>query len=171
MENIPIEDQLRAWTNVYWGLSSKGRWNYYLGPVDQSGAVNRPDEPLLIKELEWAQAHGRYPRENEQKIAFAFLVGDSFEPILQSILAYQPDRLVPVVCNFYGSRDPENEAHIPGEKQWEELKKLIARLPPKESTGKPFAVQDPAHTVEDTPRAVFDYLYLLAPSGGGEVIG
>jgi len=155
------DSQLRSWTKNWWWKSAgkDPNWNYYLGPLDQNMPINQPDEPLLFKELAWAKSRGRVPLiASGQKITLAFLVGDSFDPILQSILAYQPDRLVPVVCNFYGSRDPTKDDHIVGLDQWKKLKALIVRLPNNEKTGKPFEVQDHPQTVPDTPSGVFAYL-------------
>lgn len=151
-------DELTHWTKLFWDLDNR-KWKYYLGPVDEAGVADCPPQPLLLEELDWANRHERYPKKSGQKIAFAFLVGDSFDPILQSIQAYQPDRLVPVVCEFYGSREPDENGpswHINGEYQWGELKKIIHRL--SKTTGKQINVEDPKRYVKDKPRDVFDYL-------------
>lgn len=140
-------------------------WNYYLGPSsgDLSSFFGNSElpKPLLHIEMEYAATREEcLPQQEERQTAtLVILVGDSFEPLLQAIWAYRPQRIVPVVNLFYGDRDEHDPNHAAGSQQWRKLHDLIKRLP--------FIVPDLPRdvgrnqtydTVHDDPSAVFEFL-------------
>lgn len=151
--------QLPRWTTIYWSQGESTRWDFYLGPL--ASFVRHPPVPLLQLEMEYAKAAGRLPRLNPASpLTLALLVGDSFEPLLQSIWAYRPQRLLPLVSVFYGDRQPSSSAHVPGSKKWAELATLITRLADLIGHSPEIIDQplDPSDFVQDTPISTFNYL-------------
>lgn len=156
------KDDLRKWTDIYWSETGEHAKNYYLGPLEGFDSHKRPPRPLLYLEMECAKANGYLPKRDDRPITLAFLVGDSFEPLLQSICAYKPARLVPVVNAYYGDREPQQRKK--GWKQWRDLRELINRLTVEFKP--PSALLEPGQlkTVcfqedgTDAPIAVFNFL-------------
>jgi hypothetical protein len=104
--------------------------------------------------MECAQRGGRLPKP-QPNTTLALLVGTSFEPLLQSVWAYKPDRLVPVVNHFYGDRDDAHGNRTTGKAHWAVLRGLIARL-----GASSLQMPEDAYleTVGDTPTDVFNHL-------------
>lgn len=143
------EDKLERWTKQYWQRPAAERWDYYLGPV--SGGIGNPPKPLLYIEMECAERAGRPVCGISTTLAL--LVGTSFEPLLQAVYAYHPDRLVPIVNHFYGDRQVDSQYHRSGQRQWDDLRRLIERL---QFNG--LSMPSNVQTVSDTPGDVFNYL-------------
>ena len=100
------EEELARWTHSLWDRADEEeRWRYYLGRPDVKGQpqpVGGLPKPLLHIEMECAEKRGCLPKRIEgEEVTLAFLVGDRFEPLLQAIWACRPDRLVPVLNEYY----------------------------------------------------------------------
>jgi len=104
---------------MYWSKKGEQAWTYYLGPVDIFPPIESPPKPLLYIEMECAASQpGRLPEVDEDRLStLVILVGESFEPLLQTIWAYLPQRLVPVVNEFYGDKDPHSRQHKKGQRE------------------------------------------------------
>lgn len=154
--NFPYnESLLEGWTENYWSQNEEARPDYYLGPQGYGG----PLKPLLQIELECARNRGLLPeREGNVPTTLVILLGTSFEPLLQAICAYQPDRLIPVVNRFYGDRAESSNGHKPGHLHWQDMRNLIKRLPSDLIASPPNLTITQKETVMDDPQAVFDYL-------------
>lgn len=132
-------------------------WDYYVGPRNTEfvQSFDGPPRPLLELELAWARRREGYLPKAQAKTTLALLVGTSFEPLLQTIRAYQPDRLVPVVNHFYGDRENDRGNHVSGMTKWDDLRRLVARL----SIGElDMPETNQLETVQDTPTSVFNHL-------------
>lgn len=150
---------LSAWTNTFWRKIGNAKWSYYLGPIDGFTGSEKIPEPLLHLEMRYAEDQKNLPRLDERTISLALLVGDRFEPLLQTIWAYAPHRLVAVVNEFYGDRDVTSRGHIPGKSHWRGLRDLIKRLPSERIANLRNLVDETQlKTVSDNPAAVFDHL-------------
>lgn len=101
------ETELERWTEDYWGRDKDSRYDCYLGPE----GYGEPPQPLLQIELDCAKHMGRWP-EPRERTTLVLLVGTSFDPLLQAICIYQPDRLVPVVNEFYDDKGDLGEGHL-----------------------------------------------------------
>lgn len=149
------EGQLETWTKNYWERDDDARPDYYLGPQ----GYGDPLRPLLQIEIECAKERGLLKEPDSGKpTTLAILVGTSFEPLLQAICTYLPDRLVPVVNRFYGDRDELSNEHKFGHMYWQDLRKLIKRIPAALVDCPPLPTITKEETVTDDPQAVFDYL-------------
>lgn len=160
--------KLTSWTKTYWEKKGqKNAWYYYFGPIDDFN--DAPPKPLLDIEIECARSCQRLPQPNQNDtVTLVILVGESFEPLLQTILAYKPERIVPVVNTFYRDRDRNSGNHRKGQKQWEELYTLIdivledrglsSDLPVEIEIEEEEEEEEPAAGVEDNPSAVFQFL-------------
>lgn len=145
------ERDLKRWTEYFWALDGEPKWKYYLCQGDR----NDPPKPLLEIEMEHTGAKDNLPKDFPPT-TLALLVGTSFEPLFQTIWAYRPDRLVPVLNGFYGDRPPEYSDYKTGAEWWEEFSALLQYLP--DEVRSKFQTPDITATVKDDPTAVFDYL-------------
>lgn len=149
------EDLLETWTENYWGRDDDARPDYYLGPQ----GYGDPRKSLLQIEMECAKKRSLLPEcKSDIPTTLIILVGTSFEPLLQAIIAYHPDRLVPVVNRFYGDRDESSNEHKLGHLYWQDMRKLIGRIPSALIDSLPAPAITQEETVMDDPQAVFDYL-------------
>jgi hypothetical protein len=147
------ETVLETWTRGLWQRSGDLRWQYYLGPRPTGGLP----EPLLHIEMKYAKQRECLPRLKEgEQVTLVILVGDRFEPLLQTVWAYQPDRIVPVVNEYYGSRQGRERKE--GHEQWRELWQLVQRLPLDVARRPNPADEAEFRTAQDNPASVFDYL-------------
>lgn len=152
-----LERRLEVWTKTYWDQPEVDVWDYYLNPNNRKSDWS--PQPLLYLEMERAKQHGRLPELDEQRpITLVLLVGESFDPLLQSVWAYCPTRLVPVLNQRYAGRDGDQWRD--GDQQWGHLVSLIKQLPPEKRQFNQ-SLPDPTdiELVEDDPLVVFNYLY------------
>lgn len=162
------EKWLESKTREYWEKfkrstqSDYNRWQHYL----QETAVSEPDCSLFECEMAYA-AHAKLLPELEadKAITLVILVGDSFEPLLQSVWAHNPIRLVPVVNTKYP--DGSN-----GDAQWNAIcvpLEMLLKRPSRHIEWKidklptvkfdaPKDKKDCFKPVEDKPTAVFRFL-------------
>lgn len=143
-----LKDQLQRETEQYW--RDRQNYDYYIND-------------LLGHELEWA---GEHPlpdktsrlRDLDQPVhALAMTVGESFEPLLQAICVFKPQRLIFVLNTSYGD--------IPGRDHGNALKFYVQQLAGKTSlpeTLRPKAFSDADFDLcvvtRDTPAEVFRIL-------------
>lgn len=121
----------------------------------------QPCPSLLALEMEHAAQKKHLPvYETDKQITLVYLVGESYEPLLQSIWGHRPNKLIPVVNQYYGDRPPSNDS-IKGQYFWEKMLTLIHKLPLE--INKDLAIDpnplDENSLIEDTPTAVFNYLH------------
>lgn len=168
MEAAPVYDEakLKQWSRLYWGREEEDTaTRFYLGPLGTGSAW--PPEPLLHMEMRHAEqrhAAGEHvlphrPSGDTQPLTLALLVGDSFQPLLQTIWAYRPTRLVFVVNEYYGSRRGADMTS--GRTQWLRLREQVLRLPPdkREACSGDLAESACPKPVSDDPQSVFEYLH------------
>lgn len=152
------ENDLRHMTQTYWQLLAQGNrqeaMEFYL---QQAQLYGEPVENSLLEcEMEWAKTKNDLPQLHQQT-TLVILVGDSFEPLLQSIWAYNPSKLVPVVNEYYGDKDKKSTAHKTGQEQWDDLSNWISMMLQK--TGrKQFPVLPKPALVTDNPTEIFERL-------------
>jgi len=148
--------QLETWAIDYWeSKNDETRPDYYLGPQGY-GPLRTP---LLQIEMECAEKRGILRDcRSDVPTTLVILVGTSFEPLLQAICAYRPDRLVPVVNRFYGDRDESSNEHKLGHLHWQDLRQLVKRIPSALIGSPPDPTITQEETVVDDPQAVFSYL-------------
>jgi hypothetical protein len=132
-------NELRQLTRKYW---------------DMGGAIERQIQwyitNLLPHELEYARSPERRAIEERPCDTLILLVGYSVEPLLQTICAFQPQRLVLLLNEWYGSQDDPNRQS--GLDRGEDLKEVIEKLP------RDLLPEQPAiepHEVTDQPTSVF----------------
>ena len=162
-----IESKLKKDTNEYWEAfkgNTQGdgeRWQWYL-----ETAVSGTNCSLFECEMAYAAKEKRLPViEDGKEITLVILVGESFEPLLQSVWAHNPARLVPVVNKAYPGNfsgfDQWNEIRVP-------LQMLLKRGPrhtewqlkavPTVQFEAPKDKKDCFAPVVDEPTAVFEFL-------------
>ncbi|MCA9874424.1 MAG: hypothetical protein KC441_12235 [Anaerolineales bacterium] len=152
------DNDLRHMTQIYWQLLAEGNrqeaMEFYLR---QAKLYGEPIENSLLEcEMGWAKEQNDLPQPHLQT-TLVILVGDSFEPLLQSIWAYNPTKLVPVVNEYYGDKDEKSTAHKTGQAQWDDLRDWITMLLQK--TGrKQFLVPKEPAMVTDNPTEIFEHL-------------
>ncbi|KAA3661029.1 MAG: hypothetical protein DWQ04_17660, partial [Chloroflexi bacterium] len=97
--------KLESITDHYWNLSGKEKWQFYLEEVD-SALFSANGYSLLELEMAYASQPNNKPAlpKLQENTTLVILVGESLEPILQSIWVHNPHRLVPVVNLEYSRR-------------------------------------------------------------------
>ena len=73
------------------------------------------------------KARGVYPSVGKVD-TLVILVGETFEPLIQTIVAYQPSRLVAVLNSYYRDKDENSANHRSGEEQWQDLEQWLDLL-------------------------------------------
>ena len=136
-----IENELHYLTKRYWKQGSK---------------VEDYIDELLPKEVEYLKNQKKINVKHAEVLVQ--LVGYSWEPLLLSVCAYQPEIIVPVLNECYGEQ--EGKAH--GDKFKENIEKLKKK---KLIDNDPKICQYPTldhkiefETVEETPEEVFKFL-------------
>ena len=161
-EPIERERDLRLRTERYWELkkpsTERDRWQYYLVRSYQEESQN--EQSLLQLEMDYAKDTGRLPScltdSQDKSTTLVILIGDSFEPLLQSIWVHQPNRLVPIVNEYYGKK---GEAASSAE-HWSKFYRLIKKKFPQEKRENIRNLEDieQVKPTADSPRAVFEHL-------------
>lgn len=113
---------------------------------------------LLVDELDYAETHHRLPDNPPHGVeTVVLMVGYRFEPLLQTVCVYKPQRLILLVNGYYGTANNR----IRGELHGKNLRELIQSLHHIESLGmwRPPAYQDEdiqlCVIAEDSPTEVF----------------
>ncbi|MBX3055860.1 MAG: hypothetical protein KF770_05240 [Anaerolineae bacterium] len=175
---------LEELTRHYWQTkdkSSNDSWDEYL--ICAESDREKKDYSLLAYEMAYADSRRntqdktkRYLPPLYSNTTLVILVGETWEPIFQSIWAHNPQRLVPVVNKQYPNRSKNlnhcSGALVDGNDYWngisDMLQKLL-RLPPR---GEAWKLLDRLPTVtlnsnqaannyqpvEDEPEQVFSFL-------------
>ena len=136
--------------------------NYWDEPLDEESlkdqmeryvCQSRPllgDRSLLQAELEWAEDKDQIQAQPHETLVL--LVGFSPEPLLQSVCAYKPDKLILILNQWYG--DDEGSVfvgHLQEGIEHLEQQGLIHALPE--------LVNDPGYVLpQDDPTSVFKTL-------------
>ena len=149
---------MRHMTQDYWNLLAEGNhqeaMTFYL---QQARAYYEPiEESLLELEMRWAKAQDHLPTPH-QKTTLVILVGESYDPLLQSIWAYNPVKLVPIVNKYYGDKDESSIGHKSGQDHWQNLRRWIALLLQR-SDRNLFPLPDNPELVTDNPTMIFEHL-------------
>ena len=161
MESSDIVKNLNRRTKLFWeGKTSadnnqqRRAWRIYLEDGQCAGdTTSQP--PLLEQELAYAAQNNKLPHNIHEDVTLVILVGEAFEPLLQSIYVFAPTRLVPIVNTYYGDvTDTEST-----ERHWKKFYKLLKKLPEeKRKRIKNLATIQQITPVEDNPTKVFAYL-------------
>lgn len=124
------ETDLIAASNGYIQISKnyQERWAKYL-----TEPCSPLDTPLLFAEIDYAHSRGLSisPKceRNHTMRCLTLLVGDSFEPLLQSIIVYQPDALLLLLSNYYDDRpDEPTELNATGKRRRIHIETLLNKL-------------------------------------------
>lgn len=144
-------------------------WKHYLGAnqdTAQKGKDATEPPPLLAAEMRVAHQDGRvFPCENPNEITLVMLLGESFEPLLQTIWAYRPKRLVPIVNSEYVKFTQSDEQLVSGKAMWTDFEGLLPRMRAlcgseiaAPTTDKKVLPKQQLVCVEETPNAVFEHL-------------
>jgi hypothetical protein len=149
-------------------------WNVYMGsPEDEHLVLPYPDctygidRPLLQIEKDFATNRHAWPRvrgKDEKEVILVLLIGTSFEPLLQSIWAYRPIKVLPVLNKYYHAAkkvlDFEPNQYTPGNEHWNAFKTKMERLPKNvyNKIDKQWLNEAPDFQVEDSPINVFEFL-------------
>jgi hypothetical protein len=177
------ETELCEITQSYWSKKEKypnEAWHFYLNEAVLDSQPLNPPCSLLELEIAYARSREQAPQPNDEDVTLVILVGESFEPLLQSVWAHNPSRLVPVVNLYYGDADPnlkltkEDEkvrGYERGSDHWarfqDHLEKLTwkhdlkLKVIPAVQDRRDSSTEEPAgtfYTVADNPTAVFDFL-------------
>ena len=164
IDEIWLEDETEKYWRDFAGdtQSDRKRWKRYL----QETAVSSSGQEISLFECEMAYAEneGRLPKPKDDKaITLVILVGESFEPLLQSVWAHNPVRLVPVVNIEY----PDGSK---GDVQWNTIRvplEMLLKRPSRYNEWQlkiptvQFDAPDKAHyfkPVVDEPTEVFEFL-------------
>lgn len=130
---------------------------------DDCRYAHSADKSLLATEMAYAEQRNRLPSPHANR-TLVILVGESFHPLLQTIEAHGPKRLVAVVNRMYGDepyrRGRPCEKCRKGKKHWELLHRCIKHMPA--STGFDFDLDGDLILLEDEeesrPVEVFEKL-------------
>lgn len=129
----------------------RAAWHYYL--KDSGEGIS-----LLAREIDCIQQRSDevLPSQPEKaNTTLVILVGETLEPLLQSICVHMPTRLVPIVNTYYGDIQDEDSSA----RQWRTLYRLIRQLPSHVTENIANLEQIRQVTpVSDDPTAVFTYL-------------
>lgn len=126
-------------------------WHHYLTDCGDG-------KSLLQLEMEYIRAchPGDLPEETErQGTTLVILVGETFEPLLQSIYAHRPSRLVPIVNTWYGNKENKNSAADHWRSFYQLIQDLPASITRRIANLSQIKAVDP---VADDPSEVFTYL-------------
>jgi hypothetical protein len=122
------------------------------------------EQGLLGRHMRYALDHGRVAVDRDQCNTLVLLVGHSVEPLLQSIWAHEPHRLVLIFSPSYFSSD-RPEDRWSGQDYYDLFKELLRNLPTelRKDWWHVLDEQDqakriPQHLKETTPAAVFQEL-------------
>ena len=148
-------DDLLRKEHQYWELGDGSEaMQFYQAHVDNFGTPL--DQSLLEMQMGYARELGKLP-VLDLEATLAILVGESFEPLLQSIWAYNPTRLIPIVNRQYGDKDPLSNDYRSGQAQWDELRRWIELLLQKPDRNKINLPQE-ITPVKYSPTDVYIYL-------------
>ncbi len=151
-------DDLRSRTEEYHEFyrctnGEQKAWRFYLENSKLRGETGS-HPPLLQLEMEYAQKHGRlpFPLPNTTLV---ILLGETFEPLLQSIWAHEPTHLIPIVNTYYGDIDDKNSSR----EMWGSFYHLLQKLPgaKKRKIGNLATLRN-IDPVPDDPTQVFEHL-------------
>ena len=122
-------------------------------------------DALLPQEHTFIRSHKVLSKDlpnDSSPITLIILVGATFEHLLQSITVHAPQRLIPIVNQYYGdgayfSDETSERQSKSGDEHWQDLLDLINVLPiVKDNTLSD--VPEECIPVDDTPDAVYQFL-------------
>ena len=163
MTNIkPLEEQLEQDTRTYLRSLQNARKPGKRFQIWLEEYIGEGDKPALLeRHMDYMKDNDRLPMMDEDGCdTLVLLVGHSVEPLLQSIWAHEPDRLVLILSPSYYIA-PREKDNWDGEQFYRKLKGLLRRLPPEkrkwwntlDERGQPKLI--PKFLTETTPAAVF----------------
>ena len=145
-------------------------WDLYLVKAQTERGDQQKEKSLLEYEMEYAGQQACLPAYHDNT-TLVILVGESLEPLFQSIWAHNPRRLIPVVNEWYppakGSNGP-----IQGIVHWEYIRDLIEKMLQKPARNDNWQLTplpqvknrvppNKSHifkSVKDDPKTIFTYL-------------
>lgn len=116
---------------------------------DEHWDIEKYIEELLPKEMNYLKQENRLKTSKAEVLIQ--LVGFSWEPLLISLCAYEPQELILILNKLYNNQE--------GAARGEDFKKCIGKL--KEQSlisAVPKILPNPFETVDDTPKSVFKFL-------------
>lgn len=179
MNQLQISDiKLEKITQFFWDRkadTSQNRdkvWDLYL--VESKDKQSKTYSSLLQLEMEYAEYKSCLSEEHEN-VTLVILVGESLEPLFQSIWAHNPQRLIPVVNMLYPPNPHSDGNPVSGIEHWDYIygllkNKLLQLLPRERQVGwrlsletlpqikhNPFTPYQ-YQPVVDEPQQVFEFL-------------
>ena len=116
---------------------------------DEGWDTEKYIKELLPKEMEYLRRKNRL-KASEAEILIQ-LVGFSWEPLLISVCAYKPQKLILILNKFYNMKE--------GEARGDDFKEYINKLKEQNLINTtPEILPNPFETVDDTPESVFKFL-------------
>jgi len=131
---MDVKEELRNLTRQYW---------------DEGWNTEKYIKELLLKEMEYLRRENRL-KTSEAEILIQ-LVGFSWEPLLISVCAYKPQKLILILNKFYNMQE--------GVARGDKFKEYINKLKEQNLINTtPEILPNPFETVDDTPESVFKFL-------------
>lgn len=138
MDNLLERYEIEDLTQTFWVEKERDNvdaWQHYLVRAE-SGHGEIKDFSLLAYEMVYAKERAE---KEDRKLSYfpapqpnttlVVLVGESWEPIFQSIWAHNPQRLVPIVNEKYPNRQAESsDAKTSGSDYWAGIRHWLQKL-------------------------------------------
>lgn len=102
------ESQLINKTTQYWDFECPDPKQPYEPGTGYSWYI----QELLPREMEYAGSKGRLPKERYENLLLVLLVGHSLEPLLQTVWAYKPAKVLLIINQDYGIREGKAQENL-----------------------------------------------------------
>jgi hypothetical protein len=164
----PTKDELKELTRKYWGVKDwhkedESKMQRYVRELLRGELANKKYLPEGIAKDDHEKENAK-TKGNIKWDILVIMLGHSFEPLLQAIVAYQPKQVLMVLNKKY---DDEKDGEVTGVRYYESAFESAFELLKDNQlvSDKPIILPDPMRAAGDTPVEIFRFLRqeLLTP--------